>query len=87
MSRADSRAALNCKTLCLYLKEGTEIDWIEATGEVIIQSDETRALAERATYKAEEGVFSLEGEPMIKQGLHVLTGTGFFLARNTTHGL
>ena len=70
----DPRAALNCDNLSLYLKEGTEIDWIEATGEVIIQSDETRALAKRATYKAEEGKFTLEGEPMIKQGLHVLTG-------------
>ncbi|MEI6892843.1 MAG: LptA/OstA family protein [Pontiella sp.] len=70
----DSRAALNCDNLRLYLKEGAEIDWIEAVGEVIIQADETRALATRATYRVEEGKFVLEGEPMIKQGLHVLTG-------------
>ncbi|MDF7825258.1 LptA/OstA family protein [Pontiellaceae bacterium B12227] len=70
----DPRAALNCENIRIYLKDDNEIDWIEASGEVIIQSDETKALAQRATYEAEEGKFALEGESMIKQGPHVLTG-------------
>jgi lipopolysaccharide transport protein LptA len=70
----DSRVALNCDHIRIYLKDDNEIDWIDAIGEVIIQSDETRALAERATYKAAEGKFSLEGEPMVKRGLNVMTG-------------
>ncbi len=70
----DPRAAMNCDRVRIFLEVGNEIDWIEASGEVIIQSDETRALAARATYQAAEGEFALEGDPMIKQGLHVLTG-------------
>ncbi len=70
----DPRAAMNCGNVRLFLKEGNEIDWIEARSEVIIQSDDRKALAERATYHADEGKFTLEGEPKVKQGLNVMTG-------------
>lgn len=70
----DARAAMNCGNVRLFLKEGNEIDWIEARSEVIIQSDDRKALAERATYHADEGKFTLEGEPKVKQGLNVMTG-------------
>jgi lipopolysaccharide export system protein LptA len=70
----DPQAAMNCDTIRIYLKEGNEIDWIEAIGEVIIQSDDRKALAERATYTADEGKFALEGDPKVKQGLNVMTG-------------
>jgi len=70
----DSRAAMNCASIRLFLKDNNEIDWIEAVGGVIIQTQEERALAERATYHADEGKFTLEGEPKIKQGLNIMTG-------------
>ncbi|MDF7807291.1 LptA/OstA family protein [Pontiellaceae bacterium B12219] len=70
----DSRAAMNCEKIRIYLKEDNEIDWIEAVGEVIIQSDDRKALADRATYHADEGKFVLEGDPKVKQGLNVMTG-------------
>ena len=70
----DPRVAMNCDNVRLFLKDENEIDWIEALGGVIIQSDETRALAERATYHADEGKFTLEDSPMVKQGPNVMTG-------------
>ncbi len=70
----DPRATMTCEEIRLNLKEDHEIDWIEARDEVIIQSDDRRALAERATYHANEGLFTLEGEPKVKQGPHVMTG-------------
>ena len=70
----DPRAALNCDEIRLNLKPDHEIDWIEARGEVIIQSDDRKALADRATYHADEGKFTLEGEPKVKQGQNVMTG-------------
>ena len=70
----DSRAAMNCGLVRLFLKDNNEIDWIEASSEVIIQSDDRKALADRATYHADEGKFTLEGEPKLKQGPNVMTG-------------
>lgn len=70
----DPRAAMNCNLVHLYLKDNNEIDWIEATGEVIIQIDNRRALADRAVYLASEGKVTLEGEPIMKQGQSYLTG-------------
>jgi lipopolysaccharide transport protein LptA len=70
----DPRAAMNCEKARLYLKENNEIDWIEALSEVIIQSDDRKALADRASYYADEGKFVLEGEPMMKQGQSYMTG-------------
>jgi lipopolysaccharide export system protein LptA len=70
----DPRAAMNCEKIRIFLKEDNEIDWIEAEGEVIIQSDDRKALADRATYHADEGKFVLEGDPKVKQGLNVMTG-------------
>lgn len=70
----DPRAAMNCANVRLFLKDDNEIDWIEALGEVIIQSDDRKALADRATYHADEGRFTLEGEPKVKQGQNIMTG-------------
>ena len=70
----DPRAAMDCETVRIFLKEGNEIDWIEASGGVIIQSDDRKALAERATYQAEQGLFTLDGDPKVKQGPNVMTG-------------
>jgi lipopolysaccharide transport protein LptA len=70
----DPRAAMNCNNVKVFLKDDNEIDWIEALGEVIIQADDRKALADRATYHADEGKFTLEGEPKVKQGQHVMTG-------------
>ncbi|WP_372845108.1 LptA/OstA family protein [Pontiella sp.] len=70
----DPRAAMNCDNVKVFLKDDREIDWIEALGEVIIQADDRKALARRATYHADEKKFSLEGEPKVKQGQHVMTG-------------
>ena len=65
---------MNCEKVRLHLKENNEIDWIEALFEVIIQSDDRKALADRATYHADEGKFTLEGNPMVKQGPNIMTG-------------
>ena len=70
----DPRAAINCEKVRLHLKENNEIDWIEALSEVIIQSDDRKALADRANYYADEGKFVLEGDPKVKQGLSIMTG-------------
>jgi lipopolysaccharide export system protein LptA len=70
----DSRGAMNCETVRLYLKDDNEIDWIEALTEVIIQSDDRKALADKATYHADDGKFMLEGDPKIKQGPNIMTG-------------
>lgn len=70
----DPRAAMNCEKVLLHLKENNEIDWIEALSEVIIQSDDRKALAKRASYMADEGKFVLEGDPKVKQGQNIMTG-------------
>lgn len=70
----DPQAAMNCGQVRLYLKDDGEIDWIEALSEVIIQSEDRKALADRATYHADEGKFTLEGSPKVKQGLNIMTG-------------
>jgi lipopolysaccharide transport protein LptA len=70
----DPRAAMNCNKVRLFLKDDNEIDWIEASGEVIIQSDDRKALADTATYHAGEGKFTLEGEPKVRQGQNIMTG-------------
>jgi lipopolysaccharide transport protein LptA len=70
----DPRAAMNCGKVRLYLKEGNEIDWIEALSEVIIQSGERKALADRANYYADDGRFVLDGDPKVKQGRNIMTG-------------
>ena len=40
----------------------------------LISLGDRKALAERATYHADEGKFVLEGDPKVKQGLNVMTG-------------
>ena len=70
----DPRAAMNCDLVRVHLKENTEIDWIEARSEVIIQTEDRKALADRASYYADEGKFVLEGDPKLKQGPNIMTG-------------
>ncbi|MBN2162412.1 MAG: hypothetical protein JXR25_03275 [Pontiellaceae bacterium] len=70
----NDRVAMNCRTVYMLLKDNNEIDWIEAVGGVIIQSEGTKALAERAMYDAKKGSFTLEGDPVIMQEKNVLAG-------------
>ncbi len=70
----DSRAAMDCGEVHLFLKDNNKIDWIDAASEVIIQAEDRKALAERATYVADEGKFTLEGSPKVMQGRNVMTG-------------
>ncbi len=70
----DSRAAMNCAKIRLNLKDSGEIDWIEAGDGVIIQTENRKALADRATYHVDEGKFTLEGNPKVKLGLNIMTG-------------
>jgi lipopolysaccharide export system protein LptA len=70
----DARAALNAEKLRLHLKENNEIDWIEARSEVIIQTEDRKALADRASYYTDENKFVLEGDPKVKEGLNIMTG-------------
>ena len=70
----DSRGAMNCGKVRLHLKENNEIDWIEALSEVIIVSDGRKALANRASYYADEAKFVLEDDPKLKQGRSIMTG-------------
>lgn len=70
----DPRASLNSEKVRLHLKENFEIDWIEVLSKVIIQSDDRRALADRAIYYADEGRFVLDGDPKVKVGKNIMTG-------------
>jgi lipopolysaccharide export system protein LptA len=70
----DHRAQMNSEKVLLHLKENNKIDWIEALFGVIIQSDDRKAIAERAIYYADEGKFILEGAPKVLDGKHVMTG-------------
>jgi len=70
----DPRAALDCEKALLHLKENNEIDWIEALSGVIIQLSGRKALADRATYHADEGRFVLDGDPKLKDGRNIMTG-------------
>jgi lipopolysaccharide export system protein LptA len=70
----DPRIAMNCSKALVYLKDDNKIDWIEALSEVIIQTGDRKALADRATYHADEGKFTLEGAPKVMQGRNVMTG-------------
>lgn len=70
----DPRAAMTCEKVRLHLKANNEIDWIEALSEVIIQSDDRKALADQASYYVDEGKFVLSGEPKVKQGRNIMTG-------------
>ena len=79
----DSQAALDCEKVRLHLKENNEIDWIEALSGVIIQSDDRKALADRASYYADEGRFVLDGDPKVKEGRHIMTGDRITFWRET----
>ena len=79
----DPRAAMNCGKVRLYLKEGNEIDWIEAQSEVIIQFEDRKALADRASYHADEGKFVLDGDPKVKQGRNIMTGDRIIFWQDT----
>ena len=79
----DSRFALGCGNAKLHLKENNEIDWIEALSGVIIQSDDRKALADRASYYADEGRFVLDGDPKVKDGQHIMTGDRITFWRDT----
>lgn len=70
----DPRMAMNCGEARVFLKDDNKIDWIETLSGVIIQSGDRKALAERATYHADEGKFTLEGKPKLMQGPNVITG-------------
>jgi lipopolysaccharide export system protein LptA len=70
----DHRAQMNSEKVLLHLKENNKIDWIEALFGVIIQSDDRKAIADRAIYYADEGKFILEGDPKVLDGKHVMTG-------------
>ena len=70
----DPRMAMNCGEARIFLKDDNKIDWIETLSEVIIQSEDRKALAERATYHADEGKFMLEGKPQVMQGLNIIPG-------------
>lgn len=70
----DPRASMNCDDVRIFLKDNNEIDWIEASGGVIIQTRDRKAVAEQATYHAGEGKFMLLGEPKVSQGLNIMTG-------------
>lgn len=79
----DPRVAMNCANVVLHLKENNEIDWIEAQTDVIIQSDARKALADRATYHADDGRFVLEGDPKVKQGKSIMTGDRIVFWKDT----
>lgn len=79
----DPRAALNCEKMRLHLKENNEIDWIEALSGVIILSGDRKALADRASYYAEDGRFVLNGDPKVKQGQNIMTGDRITFWRET----
>lgn len=70
----DVQGAMNCNEVTLYLKGDNKIDWIEARGAVIIQLEDKKALAELAVYNADEGKFTLTGNPMVKQGANIMAG-------------
>lgn len=69
----DERVAMDCGEVHLFLKDN-KIDWIEAVSEVIIQTEDRKALADRATYHEDDGKFTLEGSPKVMQGRNVMTG-------------
>ncbi len=75
--------AMNCGEIHLFIKDNSEIDWIEAVSEVIIQSEDRKALADKAIYEADEGKFTLEGHPMVKQGPNVMTGDRIYFWHRT----
>ncbi len=79
----DPRGAMNCGKVVLHLKENNEIDWIEALSEVIIQTDDRKALADRANYYADEGRFVLAGDPKVKEGRNIMTGDRITFWRET----
>ncbi len=68
------QVAINCKDVHVFLKEENKIDWIEAVGDVIIQSLDRKALAEQLTYDIDEGKITLEGHPVVMQGRSTMTG-------------
>lgn len=70
----DPRMAMNCGEARVFLKDDNKIDWIETRSGVIIQSGDRKALADQATYHADEGKFTLEGTPKVMQGPSVMTG-------------
>lgn len=70
----DSRLAMNSEKVRISLKDDNKIDWIKASGGVIIQSQDRKALADRATYEGDEDKFTLEGSPKVMQGQNVMTG-------------
>ncbi len=70
----DPRGAMNCSRARIFLKDDNKIDWLEALSEVIIQTEDRKALAGRAAYHADEGKFTLEDGPKVKQGQHIMTG-------------
>lgn len=70
----DPRASMNCGVVKIGLKEGQEIDWLEAESKVIIQLGDRKGLAGRASFQAEAGMFVLEDDPKVMQKKNIMTG-------------
>lgn len=81
----DPHFAMNCGIVRLYLKDDNEIDWIEALSEVIIQMEDRKALADRVTYRADEGKITMEGNPKVKKGRNTMTGDRITYWLETRH--
>lgn len=63
---------LNCSKLNLRFDENNEIDWIEALGEVRIQTEAREAYAGRAVFDAITDEFLLEDNPKLMEGKSML---------------
>lgn len=68
----DERGAMNCEVLRLQLKEGWELDWLQAESGVVLQYGDVMAKASQLEYVEELGRAVLQGDPRLLQGRSVV---------------
>lgn len=70
----DTQMQLDSQSLKIRFGETSEIDWIEAQGDVRILNEGREAIADKAIYDVKTDEFVLEGNPRLIDGENTLMG-------------
>lgn len=70
----DQNMRMRADRLTVFFDQENQAERIEASGQVVMQQEETTAWADQATYDVESGTILLEGTPRIRRGRDVLEG-------------
>lgn len=70
----DPSLKLSADRLTVFFDENNQAESIEAVSQVVVEQEDTKAWASKATYDVVSGMIFLEGSPRIRRGRDVLEG-------------